>query len=304
MIEKKKKRKLRDRIPGWNRVEYFFLKSLAALVNTLPIEYSTWIARRIGDLICVFLPKRRKIAAANLNIAYNDTLSGKQKERLAREAIRNLATSLMEFFRIPSMLKEASDRFEFEGTEFLDAAFARGKGIIFVISHLGSWEYLAFLPYLRKYPCSVVVKETRNPFIYRWIQELRYCTRLNPIPKKSSVRQILSELKANHLVAILIDQWAGREGIPVSFFGKLTSTTSIPARLAKRNGAALVPGYCIRTKPGHYKIVIKPEVPFSEEENWESETTLHLNRLLEQEILKFPDQWTWGHRRWKKLPTD
>lgn len=199
------------------------------------------------------------------------------------------------------MLTEASERFQFEGTEHLDRAFARGKGIIFTISHLGSWEYLAFLPYLRAYPCSVVVRETRNPYIYTWIQELRVRTRLNPITKKNSVRQIFYELRQNHLVALLTDQWAGDEGIVVNFFNKPTSTTSIPVRIAKRTGAALIPGYCLRTACGRYKIIIKPEVPIEGGEDWERITTQKLNHLLEKEILNHPEQWMWIHRRWKEL---
>ena len=235
----------------------------------------------------------------NLTLAYGDSLSLEEKERIARESVRNFATSMMEFFRIPSLVTQVPPPFQFEGTEILDRAFAKGKGIIFVISHLGSWELLGFLPYLRGYPCSVVVREIRNLYIDRWIQALRTKTRLNPIPKKQSIREILSRLKQNQLVAILIDQWGGNEGLTVDFFGKLTSTTSIPARLAKKTGATLVPGYCLRLSDGRYKIVIKAEVPFESSRDQEAATTSKLNALLEQEILAQPEQWAWAHRRWK-----
>lgn len=291
--------KLRSIFPFWNLFEYALLRGVSALINALPIEASTRLARGIGDLVFTFYGSRRKVLLSNLDKAYGNKLSPAEKEKLGRKVIRNLATSLMEFFRIPSMLKEAAGRFEFEGTEHLDQAFARGKGLIFVISHLGSWEYLAFLPYLRKYPCSVVVRPTKNPYVYPWIQNLRIQTQLNPIDKKNSARQILSELKKNHLVAILIDQWAGPDGLWIDFFGHATSTTSIPARLAKKTGAALVPGYCIRTAVGKYKIMIQPEVPLDTSEDWEKKTTEELNQLLEKEILKNPAQWIWGHKRWK-----
>jgi KDO2-lipid IV(A) lauroyltransferase len=280
-------------------VEYLLARGLAATVNTLPIGVSTWLARRAGDLIFLLFQERRKIALENLTLAYGDSLSLEEKERIARESIRNFATSLMEFFRIPSLLTRAQSSFQFEGTEILDRAFTKGKGIIFVISHLGSWELLAFLPYLRGYPCSVIVREIRNPYINRWIQALRAKTRLNPIPKEQSIRETLSRLKENQLVAILIDQWGGNEGLAVDFFDKPTSTTSIPERLAEKTGAALVPGYCLRLAPGQYKIIIKAEVPVESSRDPEGVTTSKLNELLEQEVLAHPEQWAWVHRRWK-----
>ncbi len=282
-------------------LEFIGLKALVGVMNFLPISLSAWVAREIGKLMFFVLLGRRKITMDNLTIAYGNSLTLKEKERLAQEAFQNLAISLMEFFRIPFLLKDAQDRFRFEGTQYLDEAFAKGKGVIFVVSHLGSWEYLSFLFFLRDYPCSVVVTGTKNPYIYQWIQELRRSVRITPLYKKNSIRTVLNELKQNRLTAILIDQWAGRDGLWVDFFSKPTSTTSIPARLALKTGAALVPGYCLRIRPGYYKIVISPEVPREEGPEAEKMTTLKLNRLLEKEILNHPEQWSWTHRRWKSL---
>ena len=282
-------------------LEFIGLKALAGIMNFLPMSLSAWIAREIGKLMYFVLPGRRKVTMDNLTIAYGESLTLKEKERLAQEAFQNLAMSLMEFFRIPVLLKDAQDRFRFEGMQYLDEAFAKGKGVIFVLSHLGSWEYLSFLSFLRDYPFSAVVTGTKNPYIYQWIQELRRAVRINPLYKKNSIRKVLHELKQNRLVAILIDQWAGKDGLWVDFFSKPTSTTSIPARLALKTGAALVPGYCLRIRPGYYKIVISPEVQREEGPEAEEMTTLKLNRLLEKEILNHPEQWSWTHCRWKGL---
>ena len=292
----------KSRIRPRDYLEYLLLRGVAGFVNGLPIAFSTWIARGVGDLSYFLLPVRRKVALGNLDIAFKNSRTLSQKKIIAREAFRNLATSLMEFFRIPSMLDKASEHFEIEGTEHLDRAFEKGKGVIFVVSHLGSWEYLSFLFYLRNYSCTVVVREIKNHYIYKWIQKLRIKTRVHPIDRVHSAKEILRCLKKNQLVAILIDQWASDEGIWVDFFGEKTSTTSIPARLAGRTGAALILGCCIRTTPGHFKIIIKPEALIDKnDERFEMKTTLQLNQLLENEIRQYSEQWTWTHRRWKGI---
>lgn len=283
--------------------EYSLLRTLAFVINLFPISWSTRMARGIGALIFIFIPKRKKIALENLDIAYGNSLNPMEKEKIANEAIRNFSTTLMEFFRIPRLLKHAKNCFEFEGTYNLDLAFSKGKGVVFVVSHLGSWEYLEFLFYLRGYPCSVVVRDTRNPYIFPWIQELRKMTTVTPIPKKGSIRRVLSELKQKHIVAILIDQH-DQEGQSINFFNKPAWTTSIPVRLAKKTGAALVLGYCLRTVPGKYRIVTRPEIGIVEGEDWERLTTEKLNQVLEKEILAHPEQWIWTHRRWKKLKVE
>lgn len=301
MSSGKKQFKIREFFPGWNLLEYAGLRGFSGAINALPIAVSTRMAGAIGELLFLLLRKRRRIAFDNVGIAFGTTPTSGRKKEIVRSAFRNLVVSLMELFRMRSMLKDAERSFEFAGTEHLDRAFSRGKGVILVISHLGSWEYLAFLPYLRKYPCSVIGRPMRNPYVYRWVQELRRKTALNHIDKNNAVKEVLRELRANHLVAILIDQWAGPEGLRGRFFGEETSTTSIPVRLSKKTGAALIPAYCLRTSAGSYKISIMPEVAIQgEAENtWEAQTTDTLNRLLEEQIRLNPEQWIWTHRRWK-----
>jgi Kdo2-lipid IVA lauroyltransferase/acyltransferase len=295
------RKRMRDIVPGWTYIEYALVRCASAVLNSLPIEVSTAIARFMGDILYAAFKKRRRIAMENLEIAFGSGLPPEKKEHIAREAFRSLATGLIEFFRIPAMLKSAPQRFDFEGTEHLDKVLARGKGLLFIVSHLGSWEYLGFLLYLRKYTCSVVVREVRNPLIYEYIQNLRRAVTLKPIDKKSSIREVITDLKKNRMVALLIDQWAGQEGLWLDFFSRPTSTTDIPARLAVRTGAGMVPGYCLRVGPGRYKIIIRPEVTV-EQKDGEADivaTTLKLNRQLEEEIRRYPEQWTWTHRRWK-----
>ncbi len=295
-----KRFKMRDVLPGWNFCEYIVLRGIATGVNCLPISWSSWIAEKIGDLLFFCLGERRKIAFDNVKIAFGDSLTQERKTVIVKATFRNLVTTLMELFRTPGMLKDADRSFELEGTEHLDRALARGKGLILVISHLGSWEYLGFLPYLRKYPCSVIGRPMKNPYIYRWVQVLRRWTSLKHIDKRNAIKEVLRELRANHVVGILIDQWAGSEGIWANFFGEGTSTTSVPARLSMKTGCALVPAYCIRKDSGRYRISIKPEVSIQGKEgDWEAKTTEELNHQLEEQILLYPDQWIWTHRRWK-----
>lgn len=273
---------------------------LADCLRIFPLSLTPVIAARIGDLIYCFASSRRVIARRNVSYAFANSLPAARKEQIVRHAFQNAAIAVAELYLMPKMLGEAHSRFRLTGNEHLEKAFAQGNGVILAISHLGSWEYLGFLPYLTKRKWSVVVRDIRNPYIDKEINALRRVTSLNPIPKKESVREIIKELKQNHGVAILTDQWAGPEGLWLEFFGEPTSTTSIPARLALRFKSPIVPAYCLRQSPGFYSIEIHEPVPAKSGD--EIEITKRLDALLETQIRKYPDQWIWAHRRWKPKP--
>jgi KDO2-lipid IV(A) lauroyltransferase len=249
------------------------------------------------------LGKRRKIALENIATALGASLPERRKKEIARSAFQSAALSMMELFTVEKIKKEAATRFKLFGNEFLEEAFSKEHGVVLVISHLGSWEYLSFLPYFTKRPWSVVVKNIKNPYLNKAIDAMRRVMTVNPISKDSSVRTIFQELKAGHGVAILVDQWAGNEGLWVDFFDTKTSTTSIPARLSEKTGCSLVSAYCLRKAPGHYEIYIEKPIPHDmEQPGWENTVTKDLNQVLERQILAHPEQWLWGHRRWKNKP--
>lgn len=284
-------------------LQYFAVALLAGFARVLPVKVSSWIARRSGDLVFLALGKRRRIALENIEKAFGDSLPENRKRQIARSAFQSASLSMMELFIVKKIKKDASRRFTMTGNENLEEAFSKKKGVVLVISHLGSWEYLSFLPFFTGRSWSVIVKEIKNPYLDNAINAMRREMTVNPVEKLSSIRVILQQLKEGHGVAILIDQWAGDEGLWIDFFGTGTSTTSIPVRLAERTGCALVPAYCLRTADGHYAIHLeKAIIPDIHQPDWESLTTQRLNDVLEKQILEHPGQWLWGHRRWKEKP--
>ncbi len=285
-------------------IQYIFVRLAAFLLNLMPISFSLGSARVAGDCAFYFMKKRRKVALDNINKAFNDSLSQTEKVAMARAAFQSASVAFIELFIINKIKKKSEDNFTLIGNENLEKAFGKGKGVVLVISHLGSWEYLSFLPYITGQQWSVVVKSIRNPYLNDYINQLRRVTSVVPIEKLNSIRMVLKELKKNHGVAILIDQWSGPEGLWVDLFGVKTSTTSIPYRLVKKTGCVLVPAYCLRKAVGKYEIQIHAPIEISENSAGEEYAiTQKLNNLFGEQIKKYPDQWLWGHRRWKDKPS-
>ena len=283
-------------------LEYYTVKILFSILSLVPLSLSGGLLKCAGRLFFYSSSKRRNVALSNLTIAYGDTLSAAQKQKIAIKCFENGALSILELFLIKKIKKKASSRFTMTGVPHFEAALSRGKGVIFIASHLGSWEYIAFPGYLKNVAHAVIVKKIRNSYLDQMIDKLRRQIDTVPIPKINAIRPTLHELHQNHTVALVIDQWDGSDGIWIDFFGRATSTTSLPARLAKKTGCALIPIFCLRKESGQYEIQVLPEVPLSSGPDWEFDTTKRLNEILEHQIRQYPEQWFWGHKRWKEKP--
>ena len=59
-----------------------------------------------------------------------------------------------------------------------------------------------------------------------------------------------------------------------------------------------MPIYIERINENNFKIKIYKILTFGDNDNLETITT-HLNKILEQMIIKKPEQWIWTHNRWK-----
>ncbi len=294
------RRKLAEIFPLLSFAEYILLRVGMAVINFFPLALSTWIARRIGDILFLAMPGRRKVALENLDIAFGDSKTYAEKRRIARESFCNLIICFTEFSRLPRFAKIWRQHITFYGAENIINARAEGRGIIFAMSHLGPWEYVAFLAKYTDSPTTIIGRAIRNPYVYRWIVQLRQSAGLEYHDKDKGIKPLFSEVKKGNAVAIVIDQWAGNQGVWVDFFSKSTSTTYFPARLSKKTNSALVSGCCVRKANGSYEIHVDPEIIFDKKDNdYVENATRELNRRLEEKIRIFPEQWTWTHRRWK-----
>lgn len=286
-------------------IEYALVRIVIATLSPLPFSWTAWLAKRFGNITYFFFGERKKIALENITRAFKDRLSEKEKEALLYRSFENMMLSVIEFFLIEKILKDPLRHFKLYGAKNLDDAHDKIKGTILAIAHLGSWECLECLSTLTRHESYVVVKSFRNPYLDRWISTLRQSTRTAPVRKNedSALRKIIRAMKEQHPVAILIDQWAGPDGVWVDFFGEPTSTTSLPAKIAHKTGAAVLTSYCVRRAPWQFEIHIEEPIPLNGTgPEAEIATTRLLNKRLEELILKYPDQWTWVHRRWKPRP--
>src|SRR4029079_18739133 len=83
------------------------------------------------------------------------------------------------------------------------------------------------------------------------------------------------------------------------FFGKLASTSSLPALLAKRTRAALIAAGVYTVGPARWRLVCPERFDPPKGEGCVVELTAEINQIIERQIRVAPEDWFWVHNRWK-----
>jgi len=191
-----------------------------------------------------------------------------------------------------------------ERPELLEAAFARGRGVLFLTPHLGCFEVtpqaLARDHGARLGPITVLYRPARQPWLAELERRARERPHLSTAPTSlAGVRQMLRALKRGEAVGLLPDQVPPEgQGVWAPFFGRPAYTMTLAARLARQSGAAVLlawgerlpggSGYCV-----HLRDLAAP-LPEDAER-----AAAQINAEMERLIRECPAQYLWGYGRYK-----
>lgn len=182
-----------------------------------------------------------------------------------------------------------------EGEHWVVEAHARGKGIIFLTPHLGSFEIAA--QFAASYaPITVIYRPPRQRLFRLFAQMGRARGNVHLVPANTrGATALLAALRRGEWVGILPDQVPTRgEGEWAQFFGRPAYTMTLWNRLQQRTGAAVILCFCERLARGSgYRIHLKPLPTLEPEES----AVRQLNRALENLIRRKPEQYVWSYVR-------
>ena len=249
--------------------------------------------------------KHRSIVFENLATAFSETMDLQERRLLARKVMARLMRMFFDmgrYLRLDS--KELEARFRVEGIENIRSALNRGKGVLALTAHFGTWELLPVAAALADLPVSIVYRPLDFAPLDRVIARLRTRFGAELIPSsRGAMRPILRALSKGRIVAMLMDQnvdWY--EGVWVDFFGKPACTNKGMAVIARKTGAPVVPVFLLPDGNHRWNVCFQPELSLSisRDKTIDIETNTALyTRVIEGMIRRYPDQWFWVHQRWK-----
>lgn len=271
------------------------------LVVLLPFRAQMALGRALGRLAYSLLPKRRHIAARNIETCLPE-LSAEERARILVQHFESLGQSLVEmamgwFGRADAV----RGRVDIEGAEHLEAALAKGNGVILFSVHFTTFEF--FWPALKPL-CPTLTgmyKAQRNPVMNRAMQHGRGRSYDLQIPK-DGVREMLRVLRANAVFWYASDQsYGGKGSVLLPFFGEPAMTNTAIGRIVRMSGADVLPYYGRRLANSRY--VMSIGAPLAGIPSGDDVADTHaLMRKLEGYIRMCPEQYWWIHQRFKGRP--
>lgn len=287
---------------------YQLIRAAQFFVNHIPLSWGLWFARRTGTLLYYALPKRSRIAYRNLRACFAVEKSPAEMKLIARRFFQNLCMSAVEFLRSPSLDRQYFEsHVDYRGQSILEEALNQKKGILLLTAHFGNWELLNISAGIKGHPMTVLVRTQKHTRSDALLNEIRSCKGSRMVTKGMPIREVMRALHQGEIVGVLADQDSGRNGIFVPFFGRLSSVPAGIIHMAFKTHSEILPVFIRRVAHTHHQIQIrKLSVPAAyskeEEAGLEQKALQSFSTLLEEEIRRFPDQWLWGHRRWKSTP--
>lgn len=264
-----------------------------------------------GKFFYYCVPFRKKIVLQNMQFVFNTILSPDQITKLAKSFYSHVATSLKENLQMRFMtLQQIKSKAEIKGAEYMyELINNKVKGAIILTGHLGNWEFAPIAGILH-------FKEFQNRFYFlrkligtKWIEKIvfkrYYDAGLNVIPKNNSLDHVCELLENNNAVVFVIDQHASikaKDGIMVDFFGKPAGTFRSPAMIVRYTNVPILPSRAYRRKDGKHIVEFFKRLEWISASNSKEELKLNTqqyNKIIENFIIEYPDQWLWMHKRWK-----
>jgi len=271
------------------------LVTVFRLVARLPLSWLHRAGAALGWLVYWCSPSYAARLRENL---YASGLCGGEAncEALLRNAIAEAGKGMIELIAVwfGSDEKVARLAVACEGWDVVEAARARGKGIIIVTPHLGCFEMVS-LYFVQRQPMTVMYRPPK----LAWLEPLmiagrsRWQATVAPANLRG-VRMFYRTLRERGSVGLLPDQAPGTgEGVWTDFFGRPAYTMTLVVRLQRATGAAVIMVFAERLTGGqgyHMHFEEMPTTRFDE---------AALNRAVEAQVRRCPEQYLWSYNRYK-----
>jgi Kdo2-lipid IVA lauroyltransferase/acyltransferase len=287
--------------------EYGLLRGIIALVRLMPLDTATRFSAFLWRNLAA-RGRRHKRALDNLAIAFPEKTPA-EREAIAIAMWENLGRVMAETMLLDRILDEP-ERMEVETPALVKTYRGKLGAVVCASMHMGNWE-LAMWPLTQMgAKPGAVYRLVENPYVDMYLRSQRSAL----YPGGLFARGKMKEMLAGHNTALMIGAHVrkggrlgfladihDRKGVAVPFFGKPAPTTMIPAMLARRAGARLWVGRCIRVGKGsHFKVTIRElKVPWTDDANADiTAATAAMQAQFEAWIREHPEQWMWSNRRW------
>ena len=289
------------------RFEYLGLRFLIGIVRLFPLDLACTISAKMWRWIAPY-NRRHKRALANLERAFPEKTPA-EHERIARAAWENLGRVMVETMTIDRILDQP-DRLHVTNSHWMGRYKGKMGPALIVTMHMGNWEIGMWPVMLAGFRPAGVYRQVKNPYVDRYLRSQR--ERLYPgglfgrgrsptnDETQKTARLIMDYVRQGGRLGFISDLYDAN-GIEVPFFGYPAKSMPIAAMIARRVGARIWIGRCIRIGNRTCFDINVNELRILRTSNQAEDIraiTAAIQRQFETWIRETPEQFMWSNRRW------
>ncbi|MDB3893185.1 lipid A biosynthesis acyltransferase [Candidatus Thioglobus sp.] len=280
-------------LPTW------LLIGLMKLGAKLPFNIQVMIGKLMGMTLYRLFSRHRKIAFINISRCFPNK-NKSEVETLVKQNFEALGISIFEtanaYFATDNKIKSM---LSIRNEHHLTQAIENKQSVILLSAH--------FMPLMLGGRALLLKHHIAN--IYRPQNNLLFDTTMREVYenhgatmiKAKDIKSLLNAIKNKLPVWYAPDQDLGVEKcVFAPFFGIQTATVSATARLAKNENTVVIPFFFNRIESGYS---MNFEAPIDNYPNADAIISATItNQIIESQILKYPEQYLWTHKRFKTRP--
>lgn len=274
---------------------------LIRLLALLPWAAQASLARGLGTLAWYIARRDRRTTLINLRLAY-PRLSERERRQIARRHFRSLVYSLFELGLVWFDRAGRLDQLvRLEGQQHLEAALARGQGVLLLGAHFTTNEIAAAALPRTGHRYDIMYKPSNNALMNRLALGARIARGGRMIPSERFV-EMLKVLKRGGIVLYAPDQrFDGAGYIVAPLFGVPALSnpgTTFVARATKCAVLSYIPRR-LADGSGYVMTIGAPLADFPSGDSARDVARYH--EIIETAVAVAPEQYLWSYKRFRPL---
>lgn len=274
------------------------------LFSLLPFKVAQSLGAAAGWLLWKLPNRSKEVVRINLTHCMPE-MAEADRQQLVRQTLLDTGRSFAESACAWMWKPERTVRLvtEVEGAHLLHGALEAGKAVVAITSHLGNWEVLNHWFCSQ---CSPVIfyRPPKQPAVDELLrsQRAQLGNRVAPSTREG-IAMIMREVRRGGVVGIPADpEPAVKSGEFVPFFAVSALTSKFVPNLLRGGDAQALFMHCVRLPGGRgFKVIVEaaPDALYSSDV---TEATACMSATIESYVRRWPSQYMWSMKRFKKRP--
>jgi len=249
---------------------------------------------------------RYSVALNNLEVAFGNQLSPRERRKIARKSFQHFALTMVDLLWSPRLTRENfRDYIEFENLEEIDRVSGSERNFITACYHYGNFEWFSLASGYSGLSGTIISQEFKNSLLDPIFKKLREQSGHELIPRERGIIRLYKVLRRKGRTALLVDLTVPPDqgAVAIDCFGLKTSVTSAHAWLHQQTDVPIIPVHCEPLAGGRYRVVFHRKIDTTQDMTLRQIAQACWNSF-EPYVRKNPAPWLWMYKHWRYRPAN